>query len=482
MKKIFLSIVFLVFCVTYGKANLLSQQDGYCINIQFTGIYKGAKIYLEKCVNSAYLAIDSTFTDKEGKFAFSGTTPLQSGVYSLSPADNKNVSLGIFITDEASQHFSISYDVVQGLSTFKVEGSPENQFFAECSYFTYLQQVAIYDLQEEMKTFVRTHDQETGIDSLWKMQFRLDNLSNSIVEKWNEGIAKFKGSTLALFYQSIQTPLAPEPEFSQQITDIDSVYQAYYAEFYKYHYFDNIDFSDARILRTSVLIDMMDSYFQQILPFDMEAMKEGCDILFNKARDNREVYEFVLKNRYEFFLLAPPEIQEIPLFIAKKYIENKTAEFTDIAFVSRVEYWLKMTDLNPVGSPITDIALQNVSGNNFSIYDVEAPYTVVIFHSPDCHACTIITPMLWDVYTKYKDKGLKVVALYLDTDKELWTSYITENGYDWINVWKPEDHAQLRQSFNITHTPIIYLLDKNKNIIRKDILVDALDIELEILL
>ena len=482
MKKIFLSGLFLVLCFQYGEAGYQQKNAfAYRIDAQITGLSRGDKVYLEKCVNSEFSIIDSTYSDAQGKFTFLGLTPLESGMYCLSTADYENISLGIFISDKASQHFSISYDIVKGLPTFKVENSPENQFFAEASYFTYQQEVAIYEMQEKMKRFVQTRARNVGIDTLWGMQYQLDSISNSIVEKRNEGIEKFKGSTLALFYQSLQQPIPPEPEFPPSVTDIEAAYQAYYAEFYKHHYFDNIDFKDPRTLRISLLMDMMNSYFQQVIPFGAETMKEGCDILFEKARANQEVYDFVTSNRHEFFRQAPyPELEAVTRYIAEKYIINRKAGFSDIAFASRLEYRLKMESLNKIGSPITDIALQDVSGNNFSIYDVEAPYTVVIFYSPDCHACTIITPMLWDVYTKYQHKGLKVVALYLDTDKDLWTSYITENGYDWVNVWKPEDHEQLRQSFNITHTPLIYLLDKNKNVIHKDILVDALDIELEI--
>ena len=486
MKKTFFSILFLTLCFQHEEVAFAYQQKStfaYRIDAQITGLNRSDKVYLEKCVNSVFSIIDSTYSDAQGQFTFLGLTPLESGMYCLSPADYDNVSLGIFISDKASLHFSISYDMAQGLSSFKVENSPENQFFAEASYFTYQQEVAIYEMQEKMKRFVQTHKRDVGIDTLWGMQFQLDSISNSIVEKRKEGIEKFKGSTLALFYQSLQQPIPPNPEFPPSVTDIEAAYQEYYSDFYKHHYFDNINFKDARTLRISLLMDMMNSYFQHVIPFGVETMKEGCDILFEKARANQEIYDFVTSNRHDFFKQAPyPELDAVTRYIAEKYIINRKAGFSDIAFASRLEYQLKMEKLNQVGEPIEDIMWQDSTGKNISIYDIEAPYTVLLFYSPDCHACTIISPMVWDVYTKYRDKGLKVAALYLNTDKELWTSYIDEHQYNWTNLWKPEEHEQLREHFNIHQTPLIYLLDKDKKVVYKDIYVDALDNELSRLL
>ena len=58
---------------------------------------------------------------------------------------------------------------------------------------------------------------------------------------------------------------------------------------------------------------------------------------------------------------------------------------------------------------------------------------------------------------------------------EKWKKFIREYKLEWINVADPQLHNNFRHEFDITTTPQIYLLDKDKKIKAKKIDVETLE-------
>ena len=80
-----------------------------------------------------------------------------------------------------------------------------------------------------------------------------------------------------------------------------------------------------------------------------------------------------------------------------------------------------------------------------------------------------------DVYQQFKDKGLKVFAIYSMDKKEEWTEFLTKhNLYDWINVWDETHISQFKILYDARKTPAVYILDENKKIIAKGMGVEQI--------
>ncbi len=56
-----------------------------------------------------------------------------------------------------------------------------------------------------------------------------------------------------------------------------------------------------------------------------------------------------------------------------------------------------------------------------------------------------------------------------------WKDYIKKNKLDWINVTDIFHTDNIHQRFDIIATPVIYVLDENKNIIAKKIEIGDLN-------
>jgi len=166
---------------------------------------------------------------------------------------------------------------------------------------------------------------------------------------------------------------------------------------------------------------------------------------------------------------------EVYNFIGEQYIITDPKRWNDATFVEKVKDRVAKAKLNPVGSLSTNLKLQTPEGKTLDFYSIEASKTVLLFFNPGCEACHAVTEKLFKVYQQYKSKDIKVFAVYMDRNKAEWQNYISTKGLDWINVYDPIGKEGIEQKYDIYAIPMIYVLDKDKKVIVKDVPVERLE-------
>jgi len=117
-----------------------------------------------------------------------------------------------------------------------------------------------------------------------------------------------------------------------------------------------------------------------------------------------------------------------------------------------------------------------------SLLAQKSKYIILWFWEPDCSHCKELTPKFSKDYDEKKlaDLGVEVIPVYLhrninEWDKytkhiNLWFDFVLKNGMlKWLNVWEPFGYSQYRDKYDISSSPVLYLLDKDKKIIAKRI-------------
>jgi peroxiredoxin len=109
------------------------------------------------------------------------------------------------------------------------------------------------------------------------------------------------------------------------------------------------------------------------------------------------------------------------------------------------------------------------------LYDLKAKYTVMVFWAADCSHCQTEVPKLHkELQTLKGTVDYKVYAV--QTKEELlesWKKFIVEKKLsDFYHVFDPIHLNNLKDQFDINATPVIYLLDKDKQIIAKKLASD----------
>ncbi len=165
--------------------------------------------------------------------------------------------------------------------------------------------------------------------------------------------------------------------------------------------------------------------------------------------------------------------------IAENYMAKGKTPWIDTAQQRQVLEVVKAISPTLMGKKAPNFTVQLEDKKNISLYDIQSPYTVLIFWAPDCLHCQQSLPLLNTFYSTYKDKGVQVFAVCIklnDQEKNCWT-YIDKNQFTgWINASdQTGGDASIQTQYNIKTTPKVYVLDKNKTIVVKDIGVENLE-------
>ena len=97
--------------------------------------------------------------------------------------------------------------------------------------------------------------------------------------------------------------------------------------------------------------------------------------------------------------------------------------------------------------------------------------TLIDFWASWCKPCRIANPGLVNMYNKYKNKGLQIISVSLDRDKNQWVKAINDDGLFWdahvsnLMFWKDP----IAVLYKVNAIPATFLLDSNGKIIEKNL-------------
>ena len=121
-----------------------------------------------------------------------------------------------------------------------------------------------------------------------------------------------------------------------------------------------------------------------------------------------------------------------------------------------------------------NFTLPDEEGKLVELYEIKAPLTLLIFYSPLCGHCMDLMPNIYQIYLDYQVKGLAAVALNTDEQGAYWKKFIKQQHWTWYDVDDKEKMPLIELQYNTFNLPVIYILDKNKIILAKNVKADQL--------
>ena len=165
------------------------------------------------------------------------------------------------------------------------------------------------------------------------------------------------------------------------------------------------------------------------------------------------------------------------LDIARRYLYDPNSPYRDEDFfgalashIDTPEYRTiaELCSRGAVGTKAADFVFEDSRGRRHNLYDVRAPYTILFFSNPGCHACQEIIGQL-SALGEAIDRGLvAVVNIYIDEDFEAWREYLPNYPANWLTGFDPLMVLRDGESYNIRAIPSVYLLGSDKTVILKD--------------
>ena len=123
---------------------------------------------------------------------------------------------------------------------------------------------------------------------------------------------------------------------------------------------------------------------------------------------------------------------------------------------------LAMTDQ---GAKAPDFTLTDTKGNQVTMSSVKGKIKIIDFWASWCGPCRLNNPSLRKLYEEYHPKGLEIIGVSLDVDKDAWEAAIEKDGRTWVNVSSLKGwDCEVIRLYNVTGVPAVFVLDEYNNI------------------
>ncbi len=411
-----------------------------------------------------YIA-DTLQISADGKALAKGDSVLPSGLYMIVFPGRGNEYFEFIVSEPK---FSATCDLNNIINSMEFKGSKENKVFYDDLRF-------LQKRREQSEPFNQVlSSAEPGSPEALNAIAELDKL-NEEVKTWR---AELMGKNPDLLYTKILKALEeielPEPPRNEQGQIIDSFFQFHYA---RKHGLKNLDWSDERLLRTPVIFNVMDRYLNTLSYRLPDSISASADNILKMARANEEIFKFCLVwllNEYANSNIMG--MDAVYVHLALNYYAKGEATWLDEAQLFRITDRAKRMQPTLIGRIAPNIIMKDVNGTTQNLYSIKNKYTIVYFWDPDCNHCQKETPVLKTAIDEIKGRhDVQVFAVNTQLELDKWLKFIDKHKLDgWHHVADFDQTSNFRALYDISATPVLYLLDGNKQIMAKRLAADQL--------
>lgn len=456
------SLLFSFLIVLFLVPVVCQAQKGYEISFTINGL-SDSTIYLAYHLGDKQYLKDSVKIDKSGHGFFSGKETLPQGIYMLVLPGRKYFEM--LVSD--NQIFSVECTYTDYFKTLKFSGSAENIAFVN------YQRKWILLQEEAAKLRTRAQNNKANNDSLRKLTTLQSKLEGKMKSYLNDVIIENKGNLLSLLIKSMLPVVVPPIVLPPDTKNPDSV--RYFMEYMynKDHFFDNIDLTDERLLRTPILQGKLNMFFTNVVIQLPDSINKEIDKVIAKCSKDYKMFQFIAVFLFNHFRESEVMGHDgVMVKLADDIYLSGKADWTTKEWRDNLRKEVDRIRPNLIGVKGHDLIMDTFTGSLTSLYDIKKEFTILIFWEPDCGHCQEALPKLKAYYDKVKEQSVEVFAVCTQSDKPKWEKFIKEKDLNWINGWDPKRVTNFDYYYNVQSTPTIYILDKNKVIIAKKLSVE----------
>ncbi|MEE9438817.1 MAG: redoxin domain-containing protein [Saprospiraceae bacterium] len=425
----------------------------YDIDIKIKN-YSNDTIIVGSYYANKQIVIDTVVTTKKGKFNFEGKDTLSSGVYFVLTKPNNDFIQ--FFVNGYDNEFEIKFDK-ENLADIKFKGSKDNDVFI--NYLSFLKdqrpKADVFRKRLTLADSLKVEDSEA--------EKGLNKIDEYVQEEQKKIITEHPDFITAKF---LKAGIQPEiPEFEGEDKEI-KIYK-----FYKAHYFDNLDLGDLVNLRSPYQHKRVDYFLEKLTAQDPDSITVSIDYLLNKMKPAPETYKYYLS--YFLNKFAKMKIvgyDKVYVHIVDNYYAKGETPWVPEKNLKKII--TNANNIRPIliGKMFPDITTYKKDETPVRIWDIESPYTIVLFWAHDCGHCTKAMPSIVKFYEEYESKGVTLVTVCTKGSKKTEAckeAIPKKNMGKFINTFDP--YQRYRKKAFIPSTPKLFILDKDKMIILKDI-------------
>jgi len=327
-----------------------------------------------------------------------------------------------------------------------IENDDENSFFAQY-------QKQLYSSKKHNSYFEKLMNQYP--DSVNRYKKAINDEQNKLNQLKDEWIEKHPNSFLSKILKALE---AKDFNFDAAV------------------FFNNVDFTDSRLLFTPVFSKTLDDFFTSLPSLttkNIDSLFKAIDYIFMRSMKNPSVYEEISKYLIsQFDLSGNYPNPDAFWYIADKYFLSGLTPWISDAFKAKLSKYTQRIEKICINHTFPNLSLCDEFDKKCNVVETNAENTLIVFWNPECEHCMEYLKKLSNLYHATPQTKLEVIAILTGNNKELWKKEI--KNYNWKNFYDPKLLNDFVEDLFLYNTPQLFLLDKNKKIIAKDITVEEL--------
>ncbi len=424
------------------------------------------KVYLIGTFTGQNYRADSSTIDASGKLRFKKNEPYRAGMYFIVLPDGSNLQLLI----DKDQSMQITTDIADIVGTIEVKGQQDTELLYRNIKFETDFNYTANNVKEQLKQTAEGSPQYATLKAeekklIAQRKAHLEEIFNA-----------YPNSFFTSFKRAGQNP-TPKEIFNKDGSKNDALIVYHYRS----EFWDGVDFNDERLLYTPVISNKLKKYIGQLTPQNPDSINYAASFLVDQTLNHPEYLKYFanyITLQYEPTKTELMDSEKVYVHMIQKYFTKEVAFWADSITTHGLQLRAYEMSGSLTGNKGPDVEARDPNGQLQSIYDIKSDYIVVYLFNPTCEHCMIESPKLVQFYREWKNKGVEVFAIGVDTNDKEWKDYIKKTGMNWINVFDPTNRS-IYAKYYVDITPEIYVLNKDRIIIGKNIKVDQISTIIE---
>jgi peroxiredoxin len=400
---------------------------------------------------------DTIKSNGEGIFQFNlNTTKHHTGIYRLTFDKNKWVD---FVND--GEDVSITTNPTNVLDSLKVVKSESNQL-----YYTFIKLNKQYKSKSDLLQLILARYPKDD-DYYTTSQNKLQQLQKEYLDFVNVIAQKNPNSFIARYIKSSQLPVVDgNISLEKQVSYLKS------------HSLDFVDFNDVGLINSDIFsnksIEYLTYYRNPQLPKELleKEFMTAVDTILQKAKVNPLVYKHVVEYLLDGFKKFG--FDAIINYIIENYV-IKDDICIDQKLETALQRRMEQAKYFKIGDTVPNIVTKDLFGKEVNLYSITSENILIVFYASWCPHCQTLLPQISELYKNQEQKDVEVFAVSIDSNKSDWQKFINANGWKWVNVSDLKGwNSSAVKDYYIYATPTMFLVDKQRKIIKKPLSFDEL--------
>lgn len=421
-----------------ASLSLCSQTTNYKITLWIHQM-EDSTLYIHSSYGEKEnLLLDSLQMKEDGSFILEGN--YRQGIVVVS---NKYQKLFSFILDK-NPVFTID---IYPYGYYEVKGCEENERYLEYQKRNKELKQLTKQYEKEIKEF--PEEKDSLINLIQKAKTTFNQYQTMFFENYPDNL-------MTSLLISMQNP-KPNPKYFHQGQLIKGK-ELEYAYDIRKRYWQNFNFNDQRILSTPYFYKKFKTYIDKITMQTSDSVYQAMEDFVNTATQKGDT----LYSRYIIDLY----LSKLPL-MPFSFNEGLYVQIVEKLINKGKTPWLSLSEIETHNINIETIK-PFLPGKKFpninSLYDIEAKYTIIHFHSSTCESCKKNIEDLIGFYEKDSKKyNAKIISINVGEKTK-------EATYPWTNWEIDPQILKQKHGIDIIRTPEIYILDNEKKVLNKTVI------------